>query len=69
MINPKVDEDGNKEWRNSKGQLHRENGPAWEDSDGGKYWLQNDEYHREDGPAIIWADGSKFWWVNGKHIQ
>ena len=34
------------------GKLHREDGPAIEDSDGDKYWYLNDKLHREDGPAI-----------------
>ena len=43
MINSKpiIDLDGIKHWRNKKGQIHRENGPAVEYSDGHKEWWLN----------------------------
>lgn len=35
------------------GWLHRDDGPAYIDSDSGwHYWYQNNLLHREDGPAI-----------------
>jgi hypothetical protein len=61
-----VDHDGTKRWYNEKNQLHREDGPAIEGSDGTKYWYKNGKLHREDGPAIEYADGKKEWWVYGE---
>lgn len=48
------------------GKLHREDGPAVEDTDGTKLWYINGERHREDGPACEYTNGDKFWWINGK---
>ena len=45
--------------------LHREDGPAFEGTNGAKTWYINGKRHREDGPAIEYADGSKEWYVNG----
>jgi antitoxin component YwqK of YwqJK toxin-antitoxin module len=47
--------------------LHREDGPAVEYSDGTKSWYLNGQLHREDGPAAEWADGkNKEWYLNGQ---
>ena len=54
------------EWRNSKGEPHREDGPAVEWADGYKEWYINGKRHREDGPAIETADGYKWWYIDGK---
>ena len=54
-----------KHWR-LNGQLHRENGPAVEWSDGVKEWYLNGQRHREDGPAVERPDGTKFWYLNEK---
>jgi hypothetical protein len=62
-----IDALGTKLWRNSKGQLHREDGPAVESDKGHKQWWFNNCLHREDGPAVEWADGSQEWWINGLH--
>jgi len=35
MNNPEIDEYGTKRWRNIKGRLHRTDGPAVEQADGG----------------------------------
>ena len=56
------------EYTNENGQLHRENGPAIEHSNGSKYWYLNGKLHRENGPAIKHPDGSKFWYINNKII-
>ena len=50
-------------WLN--GRIHREDGPAIEYSNGGKYWYLNGKRHREDGPAVELYDGIKFWYLNG----
>lgn len=59
-----------KYWRNSAGQLHREDGPAVE-GDGTRAWYLNGIRHRENGPALehdslndtpaYWS-----WWKHGK---
>ena len=54
------------EYLNEKGQLHREDGPAREWTDGTKQWYINGLCHREDGPAVEYNDGSKEWYINGK---
>ncbi len=61
----KVWSNNSKHWYQN-GQLHREDGPACEGSDGTKSWYQNGQLHREDGPAIETANGGKHWWKNGK---
>ena len=58
-------EGGNKIWRNSAGQLHREDGPALETPYGGKEWYSNGQLHKTDDPAIITIDFS-IWYMNGK---
>lgn len=45
-------------------QLHREDGPAIEWSDGDKEWCLNGLRHREDGPAFEGKNGDKVWWIN-----
>ena len=42
--------------------------PAFEGSDGAKYWYLNGKLHREDGPSIICCNGSKCWHLNGKKV-
>jgi hypothetical protein len=54
------------EWKNEKGQLHREDGPAIEYTNGNKSWYLNGQLHREDGPAIECTNGDKVWYLNGK---
>ena len=46
-------------------ELHREDGPAVEYSNGEKQWYKNGKLHREDGPAIEYANDDKFWYKNG----
>ena len=55
---------GTKEWR-FNGELHREDGPAYEQS-GHKEWYLNGVLHREDGPAQEYIDGHNEWYLNGK---
>ncbi len=57
---------GDVEYRNDKGQLHREDGPAVETADGDKYWYRNGKLHREDGPAIVYSNSDKLWYLNGQ---
>jgi hypothetical protein len=51
------------------GQLHREDGPAIEYTDGSKFWYLHDQRHREDGPAIQHFSGLKEWWLQGKQYS
>jgi hypothetical protein len=55
-----------KVYKNEKGLLHREDGPAIEKSDGHKEWYLNGKQHRIDGPAVIFANGDKYWYQNGE---
>jgi len=59
---------GDKVWKLPNGELHREDGPAIEYSNGSKEWFLNNVRHREDGPAVEWYDGCKEWWIKGKFI-
>ena len=62
----KVFANGNIEYRSKVGELHREDGPAIEFSNGDKFWYIDGKKHREDGPAIYCPNCYKEWWVNGK---
>ena len=62
-----IDSEGTRVWKNSKGQLHRDNGlPAVIYKNGDKYWYQNGKYHRDNGPAIIYSNRAKFWYQNDR---
>jgi hypothetical protein len=54
------------EYRDEKGLLHREDGPAVEYNNGKKEWWINGKLHREDGHAIEYSNGSKQWYLKGK---
>ena len=68
MINPEIDSDGTKIWKNPQGQFHNEDGPAVIYSDGYEAWYINGKPHREDGPAIIYANGDKIWFIDSKEV-
>jgi len=61
-----IDKNGTKKYRNSKGELYREDGPACEYSNGSKFWYKEGLCHREDGPAMEFSTGTKSWWKEGK---
>jgi hypothetical protein len=61
-----IKENGDIEYRNSKFQLHRLDGPAKETAGGSKYWYKNGLVHRIGGPAVEYTDGSKYWYCEGK---
>lgn len=69
MSNPVILKDGTQRWLNSKGQLHRTEGPAVIDKTGFKSWWVNDKLHRLEGPACEYSDGYKEWWVDGTKID
>jgi hypothetical protein len=48
--------------------LHREDGPAMEDSDGNKSWYINGKRHRVDGPAQVLYYGSEDYYINDKYL-
>ena len=56
----------NKAWINENGQVHREDSPACEYSNGLRIWYKDGTYHREDGPAIVWDDGNHEYYLNNK---
>ena len=51
------------------GEVHREDGPAIIDGDGGRTWKQKGLRHRLDGPAVTEQDGTKEWWIEGVFIR
>lgn len=55
-------------WKNERGELHREDGPAVEYPSGCKFWWVDGKLHRIEGPACIWSGGYKLWYVSGKDI-
>jgi hypothetical protein len=59
-----TDKYGTQRWWKD-GNLHREDGPAYINSDGTQIWYKDDKRHREDGPAIIYPDGSQMWYKDG----
>jgi len=69
MSNPEIAKNGTKQWFNSQGQLHREDGPAVIWPNGGKFWFKNGLSHREDGPADEYGNGKKHWYIEGKRIE
>jgi len=59
-----VKEDGIIEWR-LNGQLHREDGPAYEWPDGYQAWYRFGKLHREDGPAIVNGNTDNGYYLEG----
>ena len=61
-------------WYNEKGELHREDGPAWIQNNHNGYifeaWYKNGVYHRVGGPASIIRQNDRVtgetWYENGK---
>jgi hypothetical protein len=62
----KVYSDGVIRYYNTKGMLHREDGPAVECPNDHKEWYINGQLHREDCPAIELTDGRKQYWFNDR---
>ena len=48
------------------GEFHRTDGPAIEESNGGKSWYLNGKLHREDGPAFYIGLYDQAWYLNDK---
>lgn len=51
------------------GALHREDGPAHIDSDGGQTWLRHGREHRDSGPAVVYSDGTSEYWLKGVRVS
>ena len=66
-MSPYTNEYGDKFWYDSNGELHREDGPAVEYSNGDKWWCIHGKYHREDGPAYERKNGYKEYYL--EHLQ
>ena len=54
------------EWRDGRGNFHRDDGPAVIWVDGTQFWYQHDQLHREDGPTVIGLTGTQFWYQHGE---
>jgi hypothetical protein len=65
-----IDEHGTKHYYSDRKMkiLHREDGPAFEDANGGKAWFIDGKYHREDGPAFEDVNGYKEWYLNNERL-
>ena len=49
LIMLEIDKDGNREWYNENGLLHRDSGPAIKRNDGHKeYWINGIQYIEEE---------------------
>jgi len=64
-----IDKDGTKKYRNSKGYLHRADGPAKEHPNGTNWWYKEGKYHRLDGPACEYSDGNKYWYILNQYLE
>jgi hypothetical protein len=64
-----VDKDGIVEWKLPNGNLHREDGPAYEWPDGYQAWYVKGKLHREDGPAIVNGDTDNGYYLEGYLIS
>jgi len=62
-----IDKYGIKRYRNSKGELHRLDGPAIEYTNGDKSWYKEGLLHRENGPAWNYISGAKYWFKEGMY--
>lgn len=60
-----VDRWGNRNWW-LDGQRHRDNGPAYQGSNGDQFWYMLGQLHRVDGPAVRYADGTLEWRLKGQ---
>lgn len=56
-------------WRDIRGELHRLDGPAVEQTNGQKEWWVDGELHRLDGPAIEYVSGLKEWCISGEYVS
>lgn len=53
-------------WCLPNGQFHRQDGPAYDDTDGTVAWYRNGKLHRDGAPAWVnETTESEQWWFNG----
>ena len=52
--------------KNKLGEIHCDNGPAVEGTNGFREYYINGKRHREDGPAIEYPNGDRAWYKHGK---
>lgn len=57
--------EGVRRWLDSRGRLHRCDGPALERADGGKEWFKHGRRHRLRGPSIENDQGTA-WYLAGE---
>jgi hypothetical protein len=63
----KINAVSDKIWRDTKGNFHRLNGPAFVHKNGDCSWYRHGQLHRDDGPAVEWpSDGTEEWYKDGK---
>jgi len=62
-----IDEKETKRWY-LNGELHREDGPAIEYSNGDMAWVINGETHRLDGPAVKFGNWATSWFINDYEV-
>lgn len=55
-------------YRDSRGRLHREDGPAAIYPNGIEFWYYNGVQHRDGGPSTIFSNGTQSWHINGKWV-
>jgi hypothetical protein len=56
-------------WKLLPENLHREDGPAFENVDGAKEWRVYGKLHREDGPAVEWPGGQKSYYLEDNNYS
>ena len=61
----RVDRNGTITYKNLHGNLHREDGPAYEEPNAVKKWFIRGKLHREDGPAVEYSNGNVYYWLEG----
>lgn len=61
-----TDASGNKTYYNARGEIHREREPAIINTNGDRWWYQNNLEHREDGPSFDAINGFRHWKQRGK---
>ena len=61
--------DGDTEYLNVFGDLHRDDGPAWITAGGVEYWYKFGKKHRDDGPAVVYANGDTEYWYEGQYYK
>jgi len=64
-----IDKDGSKIYYNSKGEIHRLDGPAIEYIEGIKYWYKEGKLHKVDGPAREYLYEIKSWYLLDKWLK